>query len=126
MADRELIMPGIRYILSSMIYSRNLVSKLKRLGCIDTLTGVGNRVSLQEHLEQLDHGKAMSVICVDVIGWDDAEGKLPHLEREQTLLRAGEVLTNLYSMIPSRSSGWPRGNSSSWRTISPRRNSRTA
>lgn len=96
MADRDLIMPGIRYILSSMIYSRNLVSKLKRLGYIDTLTGVGNRVSLHEHLEQLDHGKAMSVICVDMIGWDDAEGKLPHLEREQTLLRAGEVLTNLY------------------------------
>lgn len=96
MDDRDLIMPGIRYILSSMIYSRNLVSKLKRLGYIDTLTGVGNRVSLHEHLAQLDHGKAVSVICADVIGWDDAEGKLPHLEREQTLLRAGEVLTNLY------------------------------
>ena len=96
MDDRELIMPGIRYILSSMIYSRNLVAKLKRLGYIDTLTGVGNRVSLREHLEQLDRSKSVGVISVDVIGWDDGEGKLMHLEREQTLLRAGEVLTNLF------------------------------
>ena len=96
MDDRELIMPGIRYILSSMIYSRNLVSKLKRLGYIDTLTGVGNRVSLHEHLEAVDHAKPVSVISVDIIGWDNGEGKLPHLEKEQTLLRAGEVLTNLF------------------------------
>ena len=96
MQDKDLVMPGIRYILSSMIYSRNLVSKLKRLGYIDTLTGVGNRVSLQEHLEQLDRSRPVSVIAVDVIGWDDNQGKIPHLEKEQTLLRAGEVLTNLF------------------------------
>jgi len=96
MADAELIMPGIRYILSSMIYSRNLVSKLKRLGYIDTLTGVGNRVSLHEHLEQLDRAKSIVVMAVDVVGWDDATGKLAYLEKEQTLMRAGEVLTNLF------------------------------
>lgn len=96
MDDRELIMPGIRYILSSMIYSRNLVSKLKRLGYIDTLTGVGNRVSLHEYLESVNHSKPVCVISVDVVGWDNASGKLPHLEKEQTLLRAGEVLTNLF------------------------------
>ena len=96
MADAKLVMPGIRYILSSMIYSRNLVGKLKRLGYIDTLTGVGNRVSLHEHLEQIDRSKSVNVIAVDVIGWDDATGKLPYLEKEQTLMRAGEVLTNLF------------------------------
>lgn len=96
MDDKELVMPGIRYILSSMIYSRNLVSKLKRLGYIDTLTGVGNRVSLHEHLETVDRAKSLSVTSVDVIGWDNGEGKMPHLETEQTLMRAGEVLTNLF------------------------------
>ena len=96
MADAHLVMPGIRYILSSMIYSRNLVSKLRRLGYIDTLTGVGNRVSLHDHLEQVDRTRPISILSVDVIGWDDAEGKLPYLEKEQTLLRAGEVLTNLF------------------------------
>jgi len=96
MQDRELVMPGIRYILSSMIYSRNLVAKLKRLGYIDTLTGVGNRVSLHEHLELVDRARSVSAICVDVMGWDSAEGKNPYLEREQTLLRSGEVLTNLF------------------------------
>ncbi len=96
MKDTDLIMPGIRYILSSMIYSRNLVRKLKNLGFIDTLTGVGNRVSLHDHLRELDHSRAVSVISVDIIGWDNAEGKLPYLEKEQTLLRAGEVLTDLF------------------------------
>ena len=96
MEDRELIMPGIRYILSSMIYSRNLVSKLKRMGYIDSLTGAGNRMSLHEHLKRLDREKAISVICVEVIGWDDAEGEQSHLERDQALVRAGEVLTNIY------------------------------
>ena len=46
-----LIMPGIRYILSSMIYSRNLVARLRRLGYTDSLTGAGNRVYLQESLD---------------------------------------------------------------------------
>ena len=96
MADAELIMPGIRYILSSMIYSRNLVDKLKRMGYIDTLTGVGNRVSLHERLEQIDHSKPVDVVTVDVIGWDDDTDKLLYLEKEQTLMRAGEVLTNLF------------------------------
>ena len=96
MEDEELIMPGVRYILSSMLYSRNLVAKLRRLGYIDSLTGAGNRVSLQEHLEQLDTGKSVSVICIDVIGWDDASDKIPQLEKEQTLLRAGHILTDIF------------------------------
>ena len=96
MDDRDLIMPGIRYILSSMIYSRNLVSKLKRLSYIDTLTGVGNRVSLHEYLEMVDRARSLSVTSVDVIGWDNSEGKLAYLEKEQSLMRAGEVLTNLF------------------------------
>ena len=96
MADAQIIMPGIRYILSSLIYSRNLVGKLRRLSYIDTLTGVGNRVSLHEHLEQIDRTKSVNVMAVDVIGWDDAEGKQPYLEKEQTLMRSGEVLTNLF------------------------------
>ena len=96
MDDKDLIMPGIRYILSSMIYSRNLVAKLKRLSYIDTLTGVGNRVSLHEYLEMVDRAKSFSVISVDVIGWDKGNGKMPYLEKEQSLMRAGEVLTNLF------------------------------
>lgn len=96
MEDKDLIMPGIRYILSSMIYSRNLVSRLRRLGYIDSLTGAGNRVSLKEHIEVLDYSKSLGIISVDLIGWDDSEGKALHLEREQTLLRAGEILINLF------------------------------
>ena len=64
------------------------MTRLRKFGYTDSLTGVGNRVSLQEHLELIDYRKPVSVISVDVIGWDNSEGKLPHLEREQTLLRA--------------------------------------
>ena len=95
MTDAELIIPGVRYILSSMLYSRNLVHRLRRLGYTDALTGVGNRVSLQEHLENIDHGESLAIMCLDVIGWDNDEGKVLHLEKEQTLLRAGEILSNL-------------------------------
>ena len=96
MRDRELVMPGIRYILSSMIYSGNLIDRLKRIGYTDALTGVGNRVSLHDRLEELDTQKSLGVIAVDVIGWDDSAGKMPHLENEQTLLRTGEMLSNLF------------------------------
>lgn len=96
MNDEELIMPGMRYILSSLIYSRNLVSRLRRIGYTDTLTGVGNRVSMQEHLEGIDLSRPLGLICVDVIGWANDEGKLPHLEKEQTLLRTGDILRNLF------------------------------
>ena len=96
MRDEALIMPGIRYILSSMIYSRNLVARLRRLGYTDSLTGAGNRVYLQESLEKLDPAESLGVLCVDIIGWDNRTGKLPHLEKEQTLLRAGDILMDLF------------------------------
>ena len=96
MYDKNLIMPGIRYILSSMIYSRNLAARLRKLGYIDTLTGAGNRVSLQEHLETMDYSRPVGIISIDMIGWDNNEGKMAHLEREQTLVRAGEILINLF------------------------------
>lgn len=96
MADKEMIMPGIRYILSSLIYSRNLISRLRRIGYTDTLTGAGNRISLQEHLEKIDLHRAMGLICLDVIGWVNDDGKLPHLEKEQTILRTGDILMDLF------------------------------
>lgn len=96
MADKEMIMPGIRYILSSLIYSRNLISRLRRIGYTDTLTGAGNRISLQEHLEKIDLHRSMGLICLDVIGWVNDDGKLPHLEKEQTILRTGDILMDLF------------------------------
>lgn len=96
LADEEVIMPGIRYILSSMIYSRNLINRLRRLGYTDSLTGVGNRISLMEHLDRIDPAGSLGIMILDVIGWDDRTGKLLHLEKEQTLLRAGDILTELF------------------------------
>ena len=94
--DTKLIMPGTRYILSSLLYSRNLVSRLRKIGYTDVLTGAGNRVSLKEHIALLHPEHALGVLAVDVVGWNEQEGKLLPLEREQTLLHAGEVLVNLF------------------------------
>ena len=94
--DRDLLMPGMRYILSSLVYSDHLVRRLKRIGYVDTLTGVGNRVSLQEYLSRLRPDKSISVLYCDVIGWDNGEGKPQHMENEQTLLRTAEILANVF------------------------------
>ena len=94
--DRELIIPGIRYILSSLVYSDHLVHRLKRIGYTDSLTGVGNRYSLHEYLTELDAEKSISVLYCDVVGWDETEGKQLQMEGEQTLLRMAEILTNVF------------------------------
>lgn len=57
-SDRELLMPGLRYVLSSMVYSEHLVRRLMRIGYKDSLTGVGNRLALQEHLYQIEEKAA--------------------------------------------------------------------
>ena len=56
-ADRDLLMPGLRYVLSSMVYSEHLVRRLMTIGYKDALTGVGNRLALQEYLDHLAESK---------------------------------------------------------------------
>lgn len=95
MQDAELILPGMRYILSSLVYSDHLIHRLERIGYTDALTGTGNRISLQEHLEAMDPAASVGIVYCDVLGWA-MDGGPKHLEREQTLLRTGEVLTNIF------------------------------
>lgn len=94
--DREQLMPGLRYVLSSMVYSEHLVRRLMHIGYKDALTGVGNRLALQEHLSHIEPKKSISVIYFDVIGWRNGEGKQQHLETEQTVLRTAEFLAELF------------------------------
>ena len=94
--DRELLLPGLRYVLSSMVYSEHLVSRLMRIGYKDTLTGVGNRLALQEHLAEIPIETSLSIIYFDVIGWRNGEGKQHHLEMEQTVLRTAEILMEIF------------------------------
>ena len=95
-SDRDLLMPGLRYVLSSMVYSEHLVRRLMRIGYKDSLTGVGNRLALQEHLYQIEEKSSLSIIYFDVIGWRNGEGKQHHLEIEQTVFRTAKLLAELY------------------------------
>ena len=95
-ADRDLLMPGLRYVLSSMVYSEHLVRKLMNIGYKDALTGVGNRLALQEHLDHIDVKRSISILYCDVIGWRNGEGKQPHMEVEQTVFRTAEILTKMF------------------------------
>ncbi len=90
------ILPGMRYILSSLVYSDHLIHKLERIGFSDNLTGTGNRLSLQNRLEQLDPGKKTGMIYCDILGWDVDDGNPEHLDHEQMLLHTGEILENLF------------------------------
>lgn len=95
-ADRELLIPGLRYVLSSMVYSEHLVRRLMRIGYKDSLTGAGNRLALQEHLSNIEAKKSLSIIYCDVIGWRNGQNKQHHLEIEQTVFRTAQLLLEAF------------------------------
>ncbi len=90
------ILPGMRYILSSLVYSGQLVRKLEQIGFSDNLTGTGNRLSLQNRLEHLDEANSIGMVYCDMMGWDVDDGLPEHLEHEQMLLHASAILENLF------------------------------
>ena len=96
MDETEFILPGMRYILSSLVYSDHLVKKLEKIGYLDRLTGTGNRMSLQEHMENLDHSLNLGMVYAESICWDVDDGRVEHLKEEQRLLRTGQVLCDVY------------------------------
>ena len=95
-ADTEVLLPGMRYILSSLVYSDHLVHRLERIGYTDSLTGTGNRISLQEYLEHLNPEEAIGVIYCDAISWDIEDDKPQRIRHDMMLLKTGEVLTNIF------------------------------
>ena len=96
MTETEVILPGLRYILSSLVYSDQLVRRLEQIGYVDKLTGAGNRLSLQEHLECLEIEKSLGLIYCEVLGWVTHDERPEHLRDEQKLLRMGELLCNIF------------------------------
>ncbi|MBQ6384575.1 MAG: EAL domain-containing protein [Lachnospiraceae bacterium] len=96
--EASVLLPGMRYILSSLVYSDHLVRRLERIGYTDSLTGAGNRASLQAALEQLDRNASFGVIYCDVIGWSENVGAPHHFREEQEYLRAGTILGNVFDV----------------------------
>lgn len=94
--DLELVIPGIRYILSSLVYSYNIDSRLTLSGQTDTVTGLGNRAGLQEHMKGLNSAESIGVIYLTALGWDIADGHMDHISREQINVHTGNVLKNIF------------------------------
>ena len=94
--DAGIILPGMRYILSSLVYSDSLVHRLERIGFTDRLTGTGNRVSLQNMLENIGQDSSIGVIYCECIGWTRQIALLDHMKEEHRLLRTGQVLCDIF------------------------------
>ncbi|MBQ9168200.1 MAG: EAL domain-containing protein [Oscillospiraceae bacterium] len=94
--EADEMLPGMRYILSSLVYSDYLIHKLEKIGYSDNLTGTGNRLSLHEHLETLDRTGSIGMIYCDVFGWNVEDGRPEHMEQEQMLIHASEILENVF------------------------------
>ncbi len=94
--DADEILPGMRYILSSLVYSDHLVHKLEKVGYSDVLTGTGNRLSLHEHLESIDRNKSIGIFYCDVIGWERSDNRPEHFDDEQMLLHTSHILRSIF------------------------------
>ncbi|MBQ9064807.1 MAG: EAL domain-containing protein [Blautia sp.] len=92
----ESIMPGMRYILSSLVQNDHLIHQLEKIGFSDNLTGTGNRMSLQRLLDTLQEDVPVGMIYCDVLGWDVDDGHPDHLDNEQMFLHTAVVLENLF------------------------------
>ena len=93
LADASALLPGIRYILSSLVYNEHLIRHIEHLDQRDLLTGVGNLSSLKTRLRQLRAGEPLGLCYVETAGWSGgAEG----LSTEQALIRTGEILTGVF------------------------------
>lgn len=90
------IMPGMRYILSSLVYSDHLLRRLERIGYLDHLTNTGNRMGLQEALEELNPSKPLGIVYCEVLGWTKDDHRLTEIQEEQALIRTGEILQGLF------------------------------
>lgn len=94
--DTEVILPGMRYILSSLVYADQLVRRLRHVGYTDRLTGAGNRQGLQEFIDRMNPAASLGVISCEVIGWIEADSRPLHLQPEMMFVQAGNVLTEFF------------------------------
>ena len=91
----DVFLQGMRYILSSLLYSDHLVRRLTKLGLTDRLTGLGNRRSLQEKLDALEKDKPVGLLYLVHMGNYSGQ-KMGHLKEEQMIVHLGRLLLNLF------------------------------
>lgn len=95
-AEAASVMPGLRYILSSLVYSDHLVRKLQKMGFVDHLTGLGNRAGLHEKLGEIDRRSSLGLSYFEVVGWMKEDGAHTHVREEQAFIRTAEILSGIF------------------------------
>lgn len=96
LCDASIVMPGMRYILSSMVYHEHLVRRMESINQRDKLTGAGNLSSMQEQMRRWPKDAPIGVCYVEVLGWTAGHAAPAALQTEQALIRAGEALIGLF------------------------------
>ncbi len=96
LCDASIIMPGMRYILSSTVYHEHLIRRMTSASHQDKLTGAGNPESLRRRMDAWPEDGFAGACYVEVAGWASEKGTPAALRMEQALIRSGEVLIGLF------------------------------
>ncbi len=96
LCDASIIMPGMRYILSSMVYHEHLIRRMTSINQQDKLTGTGSLESMRKCLQGWPEDGFIGVCYVEVAGWAGDKVSPAALQMEQALIRSGEVLIGLF------------------------------
>ncbi|MBQ9015239.1 MAG: sensor domain-containing phosphodiesterase [Firmicutes bacterium] len=92
----EQLMPVFRYILSALLHTEHLMHRLEQTGYSDSLTGAGNRLSLQNHLEKLNREESLGLLYCDAVDWIREDGALEHLDHDQLVIHTGSILQTVF------------------------------
>ena len=95
-SEKDSLMPGMRYILSSLVYSDHLIHKLDRLNHSDPLTGARTRVSLRDHLKTLTEINNIGIVYAEAISWNKYDNKYSVLKEDQMLIHTGNILIDVF------------------------------
>ena len=80
-AAKNNLMPGMRYIISSLVYSDYLINKLDKMNNFDPLTGARTRISLRNHLKILTNVDNVGIVYVETINYNRSVNSYSILKR---------------------------------------------
>ena len=96
LCDASIIMPGMRYIISSMVYHEHLIRRMTTINRQDKLTGTGSVESMRKRLADWPADSFIGICYVEVAGWASDKASPAAMQMEQALIRSGEVLIGLF------------------------------
>ena len=96
MENAAMLIPGIRYILSSLIYNEHLMRRLRNIDHTDRLTGMGNLSGLRNRIGSVQAGHPVGLCYVETTGWSRPVDAPDDMRTDLALIRTGEILAGLF------------------------------